>query len=411
MVAEEAKNQTGRFTALSSGGSGYAPKVRKPYTITKLRERWTEDEHQRFVEALKLYGRDWRQIEGHVGTKTAIQIRSHAQKFFAKVTKDLCTDGGGSYNPIGIPPPRPKKKPLHPYPRKSKTTCSINTKVVISRQVEGSTEESVSGRENCSPTSVLSALGSNNLESPVFENHNSRLSPTSCAADAANDNEHAASNSLSNENGFHLWLKTCSPSTPDDISTMKLETESSPYDGEPCTRIKLFGKTVVVRDNPKQSSEVIQNNGSLHPGINIDLSENIESNNATPLHQAANIYSPMENVYSLSPWCTLYNGPVYYPYSMSCKNTNVENIPKKGLDDEETQKEASLVGSNTGSTCGVDHDSGNSQVAESKHVSSHWKKKSGKGFVPYRRCLAVKDEKSSRYSEHGCEGRRAHVCS
>ncbi|TYJ27819.1 hypothetical protein E1A91_A07G214900v1 [Gossypium mustelinum] len=38
-------------------------KARKPYTITKQREKWTEKEHQRFLEALRLYGRGWRQIE------------------------------------------------------------------------------------------------------------------------------------------------------------------------------------------------------------------------------------------------------------------------------------------------------------------------------------------------------------
>ncbi|KAL1162726.1 hypothetical protein V6Z11_A07G222000 [Gossypium hirsutum] len=38
--------------------------ARKPYTITKQREKWTEKEHQRFLEALRLYGRGWRQIEG-----------------------------------------------------------------------------------------------------------------------------------------------------------------------------------------------------------------------------------------------------------------------------------------------------------------------------------------------------------
>lgn len=39
--------------------------TRKPYTITKQRERWTEEEHNKFLEALKLYGRAWQRIEGH----------------------------------------------------------------------------------------------------------------------------------------------------------------------------------------------------------------------------------------------------------------------------------------------------------------------------------------------------------
>ncbi|KAK4488709.1 hypothetical protein RD792_004488 [Penstemon davidsonii] len=95
--------------------------TRKPYTITKQRERWTEAEHDKFLEALKLYGRAWQRIEEHIGTKTAVQIRSHAQKFFTKLEKEAVIKGAsvGHAIDIEIPPPRPKRKPSSPYPRKT----------------------------------------------------------------------------------------------------------------------------------------------------------------------------------------------------------------------------------------------------------------------------------------------------
>lgn len=49
--------------------------------------RWTNEEHLRFVEALKLYGKDWNKVQEHIATRTAAQARSHAQKYFNKLCK------------------------------------------------------------------------------------------------------------------------------------------------------------------------------------------------------------------------------------------------------------------------------------------------------------------------------------
>eukprot|EP00188_Purpureofilum_apyrenoidigerum_P001937 Plantae.Rhodophyta-Purpureofilum_apyrenoidigerum.ctg21194.p1 GENE.Plantae.Rhodophyta-Purpureofilum_apyrenoidigerum.ctg21194~~Plantae.Rhodophyta-Purpureofilum_apyrenoidigerum.ctg21194.p1 ORF type:complete len:174 (+),score=27.71 Plantae.Rhodophyta-Purpureofilum_apyrenoidigerum.ctg21194:123-644(+) len=64
---------------------------------------WAEDEHERFVAALKQYGRDWKAIESSVGTRTAVQIRSHAQKYFIKLKRHNSTE----FN--ALPPPRKKR--------------------------------------------------------------------------------------------------------------------------------------------------------------------------------------------------------------------------------------------------------------------------------------------------------------
>nr|CAB3447521.1 unnamed protein product [Digitaria exilis] len=95
----------------AGSGEDSSKKVRKPYTITKSRESWTEQEHDKFLEALQLFDRDWKKIEAFVGSKTVIQIRSHAQKYFLKVQKNGTSEH--------VPPPRPKRKAAHPYPQKA----------------------------------------------------------------------------------------------------------------------------------------------------------------------------------------------------------------------------------------------------------------------------------------------------
>jgi len=59
----------------------------KDKTKVKHSGRWTEQEHQKFIQAIKKYGKDWKKIKEEVGTRSAIQVRSHAQKYFQKLNK------------------------------------------------------------------------------------------------------------------------------------------------------------------------------------------------------------------------------------------------------------------------------------------------------------------------------------
>ena len=51
--------------------------------------RWTTQEHQLFLEGLMLFGNEWKNVQKHIRSRSATQARSHAQKFFIRLRKDL----------------------------------------------------------------------------------------------------------------------------------------------------------------------------------------------------------------------------------------------------------------------------------------------------------------------------------
>ena len=51
--------------------------------------RWTKEEHVRFMEGLKLYGKDWKKVQEYVGTRSSTQARSHAQKVLPKLGNNI----------------------------------------------------------------------------------------------------------------------------------------------------------------------------------------------------------------------------------------------------------------------------------------------------------------------------------
>ena len=49
--------------------------------------RWTEREHDLFKQGLELYGKEWKKVAELVSTRTVVQTRTHAQKYFQRLLK------------------------------------------------------------------------------------------------------------------------------------------------------------------------------------------------------------------------------------------------------------------------------------------------------------------------------------
>ncbi|XP_020113089.1 protein REVEILLE 6-like [Ananas comosus] len=155
-------------------------KIRKPYTITKSRESWTEPEHDKFLEALQLFDRDWKKIGAFIGSKSVIQIRSHAQKYFLKVQKNGTSEH--------LPPPRPKRKASHPYPQKaSKNAPQISQTTVPPRAAVLSSDSS-------------SIVRNSNTNIPASSCANTSVQPASATHVAKGDTGNIVANNYSSSN-------------------------------------------------------------------------------------------------------------------------------------------------------------------------------------------------------------------
>ncbi|KAJ4830361.1 hypothetical protein Tsubulata_049291 [Turnera subulata] len=453
-----------RLKELYSFASDHMPKVRKPYTITKQREKWTEEEHQRFLEALRLYGRGWRKIQEHVGTKTAVQIRSHAQKFFSKVARESSGGSETSVEPIEIPPPRPKRKPMHPYPRKS---VDVLDGTSVSNQLERSPSPNlmVSEKENLSPTSVLSVAASD-AASPLSEQRNGYSSPPSCTTDVHSssllpikkENEHLPSLPSREQEKRHL-SPVQSSSAPALEKFLSMKFESDAKDGAigkgdanavaPFGSIKLFGKTVLVTDCQKPSvaetepllsvmSKMVQENpdvdrekqGQALPQRQLDTQLTLGplNNKTNAFPSGTSVYPCMELQGESSntsgtnppiPWWSFCQGLplMYISSSVQASPDNSSPISVvEGLAKNEIVPERSSTGSNAGSTSESENrernlDAVDSQSQQQSVERSSSVRKCTKGFVPYKRCLEERDEKSTALVMEAREHQRARVCS
>lgn len=429
-----------------------APKVRKPYTITKQREKWTEEEHQKFLEALKLYGRGWRQIEEHVGTKTAVQIRSHAQKFFSKVVRGSTGSLENSIKSIEIPPPRPKRKPVHPYPRKSAESLN-GTSVPNQPERSPSPIILVANKGTKSPTSVLSCHGSDAFGSAALGQHNRSPSSTSCTTDmhsislspSEKENDYMISNSSDDEKRYLPAKQLSSSSTLENLLSMKFELGAK--DTTTCSRelaaastsFKLFGRTVLLSDFRKDSPPGAEDFQTLKTdqGVVLTLSslDQLDTNlslggvvgnsnqlaSGSPINRMEQQNETSTNIAKVdSPmlcW-SLYQAPLHYlaAYNQTLNQTPRNSCAEHETEDKEIQKEISCTDSNEGSACGMEALGDRNLKAVDSFLQERYTNgsmvpsNSRKGFVPYKRCLAERDNASSVVVPKDRERQKIRVC-
>ncbi|CAI2363498.1 unnamed protein product [Moneuplotes crassus] len=58
----------------------------------KVIGRWSKEEHDCFVNCLKVHGKDWDKLEEMIPTRSGVQIRSHLQKYFERIKKEFSTN-------------------------------------------------------------------------------------------------------------------------------------------------------------------------------------------------------------------------------------------------------------------------------------------------------------------------------
>ena len=78
------------FNVLANSNPPHAPPGGDPprhATASENTGRWTADEHRLFLQGLEQHGKGWKKIATLIRSRTVVQIKTHAQKYFQKLAK------------------------------------------------------------------------------------------------------------------------------------------------------------------------------------------------------------------------------------------------------------------------------------------------------------------------------------
>lgn len=177
--------------------------------------RWTKLEHENFLKGLRDYGKDWKRIGALIQTRTVVQVRTHAQKYFLASSKQRAVSSSSSSSAASASaaPKRASKRnaaahtPPSSSPAKRKRSDSTSSKTTL---VSSTDSDSAA----VSPMLGASSLKLNFMDSlmllpPLVDSY----SPTS---DSAAGTGTAASSATKNEALEEFMLSSVSPLSAED---------------------------------------------------------------------------------------------------------------------------------------------------------------------------------------------------
>ncbi|PKA51039.1 hypothetical protein AXF42_Ash007696 [Apostasia shenzhenica] len=355
----------------------------------------------------------------------------------SKVARDASC--AGSVKAIEIPPPRPKRKPIRPYPRKQAPCSSKELPVLKPFGRSSSPVPSASEQENRSPTSVLSAIGFETMN-PFLSNKPKKS--TSPSASAAGSNEPGIGIQSSAMSVLSLGLP--GQKTEGSSQTVhKLELEQFNLLPEPALdtnsffqershsstqTLKLFGATVQVTGD---RTSPLPLEGATRQCQGLDFEEGSKAgfamgawpssgllpmffclpsptNSALPAAEAGIVPTPCWTLYGNAP----------FPYAVPQQNST----SKEKFNQSCVQNECSGTGSNTsyeggnvfnyqqGDRCSDEKESA-APMALKLWQNMTADSNSGRGFVPYKRCVVEERvEHPERTGDQARDRRTARLC-
>ena len=111
--------------------------------------RWSQEEHEVFVKGLETVGKQWKVIAGLIGTRTVVQVRTHAQKYFQKVERSGGAGVSMSFSARAaseIPNKKPGSQQRKSTPKKKQQPSSKRKSIGGPRKIRISMNKSQSKR-------------------------------------------------------------------------------------------------------------------------------------------------------------------------------------------------------------------------------------------------------------------------